>query len=431
MLKYSRAFPIFVTMKRILLAIIVLVLAAGNCAAYIDHRGHNLDSLERVVAGWTPEREAMASEQEASSLVFAYYELMLGYRNINGERSMHFARKCYNLASRWNWLSKMSDGLKGIAIIHYGQERYDSALVYYFQAKDVVDRMASGETSFTDNNPYSEITVDDSYSTLYGAMGNCYNLMDSLPKAMEYYSKAGEIFEKYGWNESNAILWYNMGETWYEEGDLDQALACYEKSLHYAKASGDSLQLASAYKGLGGYWLAKGRTARALRYIEKADSYYSLHEDQEFMARIETLGLTNRIMAEQKKLWRTMAISGALVILLLLSIWLILRKMDRLRREKEGADAAIGQALQDLGGSGEDSDAAEDAPVVPEAEPLLTDREEQILPLIAEGLTSPQIADKVFLSLATIKWYRKKLMIKLDAANTAELISKAKEKGLI
>lgn len=212
---------------------------------------------------------------------------------------------------------------------------------------------------------------------------------------------------------------------------MDQALACYEKSLHYAKSSGDSLQLASAYKGLGGYWLAKGRTARALRYIEKADSYYSLHEDQEFMARIETLGLTNRIMAEQKKLWRTMAISGALVILLLLSIWLILRKMDRLRREKEGADAAIGQALQDLGGSGEDSDAAEDAPVVPEAEPLLTDREEQILPLIAEGLTSPQIADKVFLSLATIKWYRKKLMIKLDAANTAELISKAKEKGLI
>ena len=136
-------------------------------------------------------------------------------------------------------------------------------------------------------------------------------------------------------------------------------------------------------------------------------------------------------MAEQKKLWRTMAISGALVILLLLSIWLILRKMDRLRREKEGADAAIGLALQDLGGSGEDADAAEDAPVVPEAEPLLTDREEQILPLIAEGLTSPQIADKVFLSLATIKWYRKKLMIKLDAANTAELISKAKEKGLI
>ena len=402
-------------MKRILLSLCFFILPVLDGAAYTDHRGHNLDSLERVVAGWTPEREATADEDTCSELIKAYYELMLGYRNINGERSALFARKCYNLATRWNWLSKMSDGLRGIAIIHYGMERYDSALVYYFRAKDVVDRMASGETSFTTDESYSEETIDDNYSSLYGAMGNCYNLMDSLPKAMEYYRKAGEIFEKYGWNESNAILWYNLGETWYEEGDMEQALECYEKSLGYAKASGDSLQLASAYKGLGGYWLAKGRTAKALRFIQKADSYYSLHEDQEFMARIETLGLTNRIMAEQKKLWRTLALSGALVILLLAAISLILRKMERLRKEKDGADAVIDEALE------ENSD----------ADGLLTEREEQILPLIASGMTSPQIADKVCLSLATIKWYRKKLMIKLDAANTAELVSKAKEKGLI
>lgn len=402
-------------MKRLALILTFFYIATHPGAAYIDHRGHNVDSLERVVAGWTPEREALASEQESADLVFAYYKLMLGYRNINGERSMHFARKCYNLASRWNWLAKMSDGLNGIAIIHYGEERYDSALVYYFRSKDVVDRMAAGEKSGTEDKPYSEETIDDSYSTLYGAMGNCYNLMDSLPRAMEYYRKAGEIFEKYGWNESNAILWYNLGETWYEEGDMDQALACYEKSLHYAKASGDSLQLASAYKGLGGYWLAKGRTTRALRYIQKADSYYSLHEDQEFMARIETLGLTNRIMAGQKKLWRTLALSGALVILLFVVILLILRKMYRLRKEKEGADAVIDEALEEN----------------PETNELLTEREKEILPLIASGLTSPQIADKVCLSLATIKWYRKKLMTKFDAVNTAELISKAKEKGLI
>jgi len=46
-------------------------------------------------------------------------------------------------------------------------------------------------------------------------------------------------------------------------------------------------------------------------------------------------------------------------------------------------------------------------------------------------MTSPQIAEKLFLSIATIKWYRKKLLQKFEVANTAELISKAKEKGLI
>ncbi|MBR1887165.1 MAG: response regulator transcription factor [Bacteroidales bacterium] len=46
-------------------------------------------------------------------------------------------------------------------------------------------------------------------------------------------------------------------------------------------------------------------------------------------------------------------------------------------------------------------------------------------------LRSQQIADKVCLSLATIKWYRKRLLEKFQATNTAELVSILKEKGLL
>ena len=146
--------------------------------------------------------------------------------------------------------------------------------------------------------------------------------------------------------------------------------------------------------------------------------YYSQHEDQEFRASLESLGGISGILAGHKRLWRGLAIAGALLALLLLAMLLVLRKMDRLRKEKEGADAAIEQALEELS-------------TPEEGESVLTERENQVLRLIAEGLTSPQIADKICLSLPTIKWYRKKLMIKLAAANTAELISKAKEKGLV
>ena len=55
----------------------------------------------------------------------------------------------------------------------------------------------------------------------------------------------------------------------------------------------------------------------------------------------------------------------------------------------------------------------------------------EILPLLAQGMTSPKIAEKLYLSLPTIKWYRKKLLIKFEASNTADLIYKAKEKGII
>lgn len=46
-------------------------------------------------------------------------------------------------------------------------------------------------------------------------------------------------------------------------------------------------------------------------------------------------------------------------------------------------------------------------------------------------MTVPQIAEKIFLSPETVKWYRKKLLVKFDAANIAEAISKAKDSGIL
>jgi DNA-binding CsgD family transcriptional regulator len=65
------------------------------------------------------------------------------------------------------------------------------------------------------------------------------------------------------------------------------------------------------------------------------------------------------------------------------------------------------------------------------ANPYLNDRETEILRLIGEGRTSAQIAAALSLSAETIKWYRKKLLVKFDAENTAVLIRKAATAGLI
>lgn len=401
-------------MKRFVLAIAAITLAFSARAAYGDHRGHNLDSLERVVAGWTPEKEAAASYDECRALANAYGELMMGYRQINGDRAMLFARKLYNIGKRWGVPAQMVDGLGNIALQFYGREQYDSALVYFGKALEITDLMAAGEKSPSMTEPYRESDIDSQQSFLYGSIGNTYNLMGDIPTAMEYYRKAGEIFDKYGWNESNAILWYNMGETWMEENEPADALPCYRTALKYAEASGDSLQLSMAYKGLGRYYMETGKASKALRYIKEADSYYSLHEDQEFMARIETLGFMNQILDSQKNLWRGLTWGALGLALLLVALGLLLRRNRKLSEEKEGADAVIEQALAETTSSEE-----------------LTDRELQILPLVAAGLTSPQIADKLCLSLPTIKWYRKRLLEKFGAQNTAELVSKAKEKGLV
>ncbi len=61
----------------------------------------------------------------------------------------------------------------------------------------------------------------------------------------------------------------------------------------------------------------------------------------------------------------------------------------------------------------------------------LTDREKDILRLIAEEYTSQEIADKLFLSQRTVENYRLGLMQKLDAKNMVGMIRKAMQMGLV
>lgn len=63
--------------------------------------------------------------------------------------------------------------------------------------------------------------------------------------------------------------------------------------------------------------------------------------------------------------------------------------------------------------------------------PRLTAREREILQMIAEGHTSEQIAERLCLSLPTIKWYRKRIKVKFDADTTVAVVRKAVELGLI
>jgi len=57
--------------------------------------------------------------------------------------------------------------------------------------------------------------------------------------------------------------------------------------------------------------------------------------------------------------------------------------------------------------------------------PVLSSREKEVLQLIADGMTNPQIAAKLFLSLHTVDSHRKNLLTKFAVNNTAGLIKLA------
>lgn len=63
--------------------------------------------------------------------------------------------------------------------------------------------------------------------------------------------------------------------------------------------------------------------------------------------------------------------------------------------------------------------------------PILTRREKEILNLILEELTSQQMADRLQLSLRTVENHRVSLMQKLNAKNSAGIVKRAFQLGLV
>jgi DNA-binding NarL/FixJ family response regulator len=62
---------------------------------------------------------------------------------------------------------------------------------------------------------------------------------------------------------------------------------------------------------------------------------------------------------------------------------------------------------------------------------MLTNRERELLKLIAEGYKNKQIAEYLHISVKTVEKHRGNLISKLDLHNTAELTAFAIEKGLV
>ena len=373
---------------------------------YFDHRNHNIDSLELAVSTWTPDRVAKASTQELIDLDNACRELMIAFSKLNDDKCEFYARKSLTITVPRGWEFAKCDAYRYIGMCFYAREKWDSAHFYYNLALEALYKMEAGATSPTAPDGYPQRQIDDQKSALYGTIGNIYNMQDSLDLAMDYYAKAAEIFEKWGWNESNSILYYNIGETWVEEADYGKAMDGYRKSLEYADAASDSLLMANVWKGMGRVYLETGRYTRAMRYLKKAEAYYSTHVGEEEGFHQENLESMSRVLEAQKKL--SFWIIGAVFCTGLVAVGLYIG--FRRKKKKSTSDASATFKADGV---------------------RLNDRELEILRLMAQGKTTAQIADEIFLSAETVKWYRKKLFTKFDVANAAELIRRVTEAKII
>ncbi|MDA0184368.1 response regulator transcription factor [Solirubrobacter phytolaccae] len=63
--------------------------------------------------------------------------------------------------------------------------------------------------------------------------------------------------------------------------------------------------------------------------------------------------------------------------------------------------------------------------------PLLSPREQQVLDLVADGLSAPQIASRLQVATSTVRTHHKHLLVKLDAHDRAQLVRHAMRRKLL
>lgn len=68
---------------------------------------------------------------------------------------------------------------------------------------------------------------------------------------------------------------------------------------------------------------------------------------------------------------------------------------------------------------------------LPNREQLLTDREKEVLKLLALGQTRPQISDALYISLNTLKTQLRSIYRKLEATSRADALREASKRGLL
>jgi two-component system NarL family response regulator len=99
------------------------------------------------------------------------------------------------------------------------------------------------------------------------------------------------------------------------------------------------------------------------------------------------------------------------------------RALDAARRGQSYLCADVTEAV--VGASRRESAGV---PVAPRA--LLSGREREVLQLLAEGLSSPQIGERLFVATSTVETHRRNLMRKLGIHSVADLTKYAIREGL-
>lgn len=307
------------------------------------------------------------------------------------------------------------------------QHKYDSALHYYYQALDIAN----------------ELSHKDNASIIYNCIGQLYQLKNQHEQSNEYYKKALPKLIEYDGKRYLSNTYINIGLNYNYLGNSRLAIENINKGLLLAQEIHSAENITLAYQALYHHYKKEEKFDSALINYEKTivlrDSLKG-EETKRNIAALETIYENARkdneikkyqydsTLQDQQSTIQILAIFFLLfVVIVFLLFYRIKGKNDKLAMEQMRRDIRdYLQRIEEFEKNPKENGQNEQETFDKNVEQYgLSSRELDVLRYISQGLKNEEIAEKLFLSVSTIKTHTRNIFIKLDVRNRIEAARKA------
>jgi len=359
-----------------------------------------------------------------------------------------------------------------IGTVYQEMNQPEKALDYYRQSLELTEKL---------NKPVN-------LASKYNNIGNIYEeQFHQLDSALYYYQKALEIYEKAKIKNPKAIIENNIANIYILQNEPASAVYWLNKALNTLAGTGDEKLKALVYRNWAKLYLTQKKYKEAEEYIRRAltvarqnkdkevelealkilaqiyegrqdfekahqnlKDYYRLKSEiagseqklkteglnikyqvSEKEHKIKVLELENRLKNKRLVQMRLLVLALALILAGVFMFFKLKQKNAKIKLLQMQRDISnYMHRLENMEQKQEQTGQKTTEPIDDFDEKIkkfgLTTREKDVLKLIVQGYTNSEIAEKLFVSINTVKTHTKNIFVKMDVENRIKAARKIK-----
>ncbi len=371
--------------------------------------------------------EYFKNKKDSLQLANGYSNLGVAYEEMEQARkSIEYHKKALQLRLKIKDTLNTAYSYNNIGVVYTELlNNSDSALVFYKKAAAI----------------FKILNAQMQYATVMNNIGHIYLNKKDYTNAGKYFSYPLRLYDSLNILQGKAEVLRSFGQLYFAQGKDNEAIDALKKSIGINKTLNIQKEILETEKILAKIYMAKGNyalAAKTMQYYNRLNDSILNMEKQKTIADMETkyqvkeknktikvLRLEDELHRKQIKYQTIFIILLVIIFVLIVVVFYYYRKrlkshQKELRLEIQNYLLQMSELRDEIKEKGDCAKFSKDKLKKFD----LSDREIEVLNLIAKGYKNSEIAEKLFVSQNTVKSHIKNIYVKLDVKNRVEAVKR-------